>query len=233
MGADLEPDRGNVHRAGMEAAWRNGQPDLRGRETHGHRRVHRSAGNLPRRRIDAGGNVDRDDPCARRVDPLDHARNVFSGRLVQADPEQRVDDHVRLADLAELLDDRHLSPRLLQDACANTAVAAVSPAAADDGHLSGEPLEDDLGDGRSGALHQLVQRAVVRLFGAPRLVGREERLQPHPSTTTATAAASSREWVIESSILPAPTFFANCAVRPLKYTPGFGRPRISISFHVK
>jgi hypothetical protein len=30
-----------------------------------------------------------------------------------------------------------------------------------------------------------------------------------------------------------PTFAAQAAVRPLRYTPGFGRPRTSISFHVK
>ena len=50
---------------------------------------------------------------------------------------------------------------------------------------------------------------------------------------TATAAASSRECVIESSIAPAPTRSAHAAVRPLRCTPGFGRPRISISFQVK
>jgi hypothetical protein len=71
------------------------------------------------------------------------------------------------------------------------------------------------------------------LLGAPRLLRGKQRLQPHASTTTATAAASSREWVIESSIVPAPTFSAHAAVRPVRKTPGFGRPRISISFQVK
>jgi hypothetical protein len=51
--------------------------------------------------------------------------------------------------------------------------------------------------------------------------------------TTATAAASSRECVIDSSIFPAPTFSAHLAVRPERKTPGFGRPRTSISFQVK
>ena len=32
---------------------------------------------------------------------------------------------------------------------------------------------------------------------------------------------------------PAPTFSAQAAVRPVRKTPGFGRPRISISFQVK
>jgi hypothetical protein len=75
---------------------------------------------------------------------------------------------------------------------------------------------------------------LVRFLRAACLVRGEQRLQPHyASTTTATAAASSRECVIESSIFPAPTFAAQVAVRPERKTPGFGRPRISISFHVK
>ena len=48
-----------------------------------------------------------------------------------------------------------------------------------------------------------------------------------------TAAASSLECVIESSIRPAPTFSAHFSVRPVRWTPGFGRPRTSISFQVK
>ena len=77
-------------------------------------------------------------------------------------------------------------------------------------------------------------------FRPPDLVRREERLEPHePSVgssgmTTATAAASSRECVIESSIWPAPIRVGiPAAVRPLRCTPGFGRPWISISFQVK
>src|SRR5262249_26775520 len=107
-----------------------------------------------------------------------------------------------------------------------------------------------------GALHQLLQRARVRLLGDPRLVRGQERLESHlaaPSslrrdligrlrrayaaisfgTTTAPAAASSRECVIESSIRTSPSRSAQRAVRPLRWTPGFGRPRTSISFHVK
>ncbi len=47
------------------------------------------------------------------------------------------------------------------------------------------------------------------------------------------AAAISRECVIDRSIGPAWTRSANAAVRPDSRTPGFGRPTISISFHVK
>jgi hypothetical protein len=69
---------------------------------------------------------------------------------------------------------------------------------------------------------------------AARLFRSQKRFQPHSaSMTTATAAASSRECVIDSSIFPAPTFSAHLAVRPERKTPGFGRPRTSISFQVK
>ena len=46
------------------------------------------------------------------------------------------------------------------------------------------------------------------------------------------AAAISRECVIDRSIAPAWTRSAKAAVRPDNRTPGFGRPTISISFHV-
>src|SRR5581483_3293314 len=91
--------------------------------------------------------------------------------------------------------------------------------------------EHMLGNGRPRALHQLVERPFVCLLGAPRLGRGQQR--NHASTTTATAAASSCECVIESSIRPAPTRSAKRAVRPLRWTPGFGRPFTSISFQVK
>src|SRR5581483_2789503 len=123
---------------------------------------------------------------------------------------------------------------LAQDAGADAAVAAVRAAAADDGDAAREGPENRLGDRGSGALHQLVERPGVRLLGPPRLLCREQRDEPHPtSSATATAAASPREWVIESSIRSAPSRAAKAAVRPDRWTPGFGRPRISISFQVK
>ena len=179
------------------------------------------------------GHVDGDDGASGGVDQLDHPRGVLAGRVAQADPEQRVDDHIRLAEVAEAVDDSHLAPALLEQARTDASVTAVVAAAADDGHPAGEAAEHDVRHGRPCAIHQLGQRPGVRGLGNAGLVGREERLEPHASTTTATAAASSREWVIDSSILPAPTFSAHAAVRPERCTPGFGRPRISISFHVK
>src|SRR5207237_60061 len=53
------------------------------------------------------------------------------------------------------------------------------------------------------------------------------------SATRQIAAASSREWVIERSIRRAPLRSAHAFVRPARRTAGFGRPTISISFHVK
>ena len=48
----------------------------------------------------------------------------------------------------------------------------------------------------------------------------------------ATAAAIPLECVIERSMPPALTRLAQAAVRPVRLTPGFGRPTISISRHV-
>ena len=152
---------------------------------------------------------------------------------MEADPEQRVDDDVGRSEIAYSVDDRDLAACLAQHARADPAVAAVVPLPGDDGDAAGKLAEDEVGGCRARALHQLFEGALVRLFGAARLVGGEERLQPHAGNATAIAAASSRECVIESSIVPAPTFSANAAVRPLRCTPGFGRPRTSISFHVK
>ena len=51
--------------------------------------------------------------------------------------------------------------------------------------------------------------------------------------TTHTADASSREWVIDRSIAPAPTRSAHAATLPESRTDGFGRPAISMSFQAK
>src|SRR5262249_6894493 len=110
-------------------------------------------------------------------------------------------------------------------------VTAVVAAAADDGDPAGELVEHEVGDGAAGALHQLLERSSVRLLRVPRLLGCQQR--DHDSTTTATAAASPRDWVMLPSIRAAPSRSAASAVRPESCTPGFGRPAISISFQVK
>ena len=231
--AGPEPERRDDHAARMGTPGRDREADLRSPERDGRRRAHRRARHLARRGIDPRRNVDGDDGASDRIDALDHARGILPRRLTQADAEQRVHDHIRIAEVTDALDEGHLPPGLAQHAGADLAVAAVLALAADDGDATRELPQHGLGDRGSSALHQLLQRALVRLLRRPRLVGGQERLQPHSSTTTATAAASSRECVIESSIRPAPIFSAHAAVRPLRWIPGLGRPRTSISFQVK
>ena len=229
----LRPERRDGDRAGTQRARRDGEPDLRGAERHRRRRTHCDAGDLPGRGVDPRRHVDRDDGPVRGIDQLDHPRRVLARRPVEADPEQRVDHDIWIAQVADAVDDRHLAARLTQHPRADPAVTAVLPLAADDRDPAGEAAQHQLGDRSARALHQIVEGAPVCLLGAACLLGGEERQEPHRSTTTATAAASSRECVIDSSIEPAPTFSAHAAVRPVRWTPGFGRPRISISFHVK
>ena len=45
-----------------------------------------------------------------RVDQLDHPRGVLARRVLQPDAEQRVDDHVGLAEVADAVDERDLRP---------------------------------------------------------------------------------------------------------------------------
>src|SRR5207253_3946765 len=93
--------------------------------------------------------------------------------------------------------------------------------------------QNSLGDGTSRALHHRVN--VVALLGGSHLVRRVERYEPedHWCSMIATALASSRECVIERSIAPAPTRSAHSAIRPLRWTEGFGRPAISTSRQAK
>src|SRR5919204_1687234 len=75
-------------------------------------------------------------------------------------------------------------------------------------------------------------RRIAPPSAAEQPVLRSER-SVYASETTQIAAASSRECVIERSIAPALVHSAHSFVRPERRTPGFGRPAISISFHVK
>ena len=190
-----QADLRDVHRPGVELAGRDREPHLRGAERDGDRRAHRGAGDLAGRAVYPRGDVDRDDGPAGGVDALDHPPRILARRVAQADPEQRVDDHVGLAELAEAVDDGDVATGLAQHTCAHAPVTAVVPLPTDDGDAPREAPEHDLRHRGAGALHQLLHRAGVRLLRAPRLLRRQQRLQPHASTTTATAAASSRECV--------------------------------------
>ena len=61
-----EPDVGDDDLAGVEAPGRDVEPDLARVERDGERRVDGGAGDLARRRVDAGGQVDGDDRQRRR-----------------------------------------------------------------------------------------------------------------------------------------------------------------------
>ncbi len=187
-----QADRREVHVPRVEPSRRDRQADLRRAEGDGRGGDDGGAGHLAGRGVDARRDVDGDDGAAARIDELDHALGVLARGVAQADPEQRVHDHVRLAEVAEAVDDRDVATRLAQHARAHAPVAAVVAAAADDRHTAREPAQHDVGDRRAGAFHQLVQRPLVRRLSGARLLRRQERLEPHSSTTTATAAASSR-----------------------------------------
>src|SRR6202035_4296789 len=105
------------------------------------------------------------------------------------------------AELAEALDQDDVTAARLQHLRARAAVAAVRSAAADDRDAPREPL-GDVRDRGPGALHQRLERPFVRRLRAAGLLGRQERLEAHAESTTATAAASSHECVIDSSICP-------------------------------
>jgi hypothetical protein len=192
--AGAKPDRGDVHRPRMEEAGRDRQPDLRRPEGDGHRRANGRTGHLAGRGVHARRHVDRDDRPPGGVDPLDHARDVLARRVLEADPEQRVHDHVGLAEIPEPVDEHHVTAPLAQQARTDPSVAAVVPATADHRHPPREALGDELGDRRPGELHQLAERALVSGFRRAGLVrGQQGQQQRHATTTTATAAASSRE----------------------------------------
>ena len=121
---------------------------------------------------------------------------------------------------------RRISPR-------DASVAAVRAAAADD--------RDDARAGNAASTSsataapaRCITRSTSRVtrLGRAHLLGGVERLS-RASLPTATAAASSRECVIESSIVAAPTAAARAAMPPAQPHAGFGRPTISISLQVK
>ena len=106
------------------------RPDLDAVEGDGQRGPHGLARDLTGRRVDARGDVDRDDRCAGGVDPLDRGGGLRTRLAVEAGAEEGVDDHVGLLDGGRL--DR-VAALLAEDAGGDPAVAPVRAAAADDG----------------------------------------------------------------------------------------------------
>src|SRR5581483_8376299 len=90
----LEPDVGDVDGARVEAAGRDGEPDLAAVEGDGGGRADGDPRRLAGGRVHARGEVDREDGDAGRVHRLDQRRGVRSGRAREARAEERVDDDV-------------------------------------------------------------------------------------------------------------------------------------------
>ena len=121
----------------MQPAGGDREPDLGRAERDCRRRAHSGARHLAGGRVHAGRDVDRDHRPAGSVDQLDHACRVLARRAREPDAEQRVDDHIGRAEVADALDDRHLAARLAQHTGANLAVAAVVALPADDVDAAG------------------------------------------------------------------------------------------------
>ena len=176
----LEPDVGDDDLAGVEAARSDLEADLPAVHRHRERRVDAGAGNLARRRVDPGGQVDRDDRSPRGVDRLDLPRRVLARLAVEAGPEERVHDYIGAR---QVVGDDRVSPGGAQDVHGDPPVAAVRTAAAD----RDEPprLRESphrlLGNRAAGAGHQLLD--VVARLGRAHLVRGVERLK-HPRRRT-------------------------------------------------
>ena len=193
----LQADVGDVYRTGVEPSGCDLEADLATVEGHSGRSLHCRPGYLARRRVDARRKVDRVDRSSGAVDRLDQLDCALPRLAAETRAEQRVDDHVGLAELAltrPRVDDAHVVPVALQRLARDTSVATVRPGAAGDrpAPRTGERLERDARRGFARALHQLPH--VVARFHPAHLVRRVQRLEAHSGATTmATAAASSRE----------------------------------------
>ncbi len=173
-----QPDVGHDHRARVEAAGADGEPDLPPVERDGEVGIDDRARDLPRGRVDAGGDVHGDDRRSGRVDAIDERGRVRAWLAVEARAEERVDDHVVPLGLRRLVG---LAPRLAQHARGDTAVAAVRASAAHAGESAcvGERAHRLLRHRGPRTLHELgdaVRVARVALLRAPHLGSRVEGL---------------------------------------------------------
>ena len=178
----LEADVGDVHLAGVEPPRRDGEPELAAVEGDGGVGDDRGSGGFARRRTDAGGHVNREHRRGGRVDPFDQRRGIRPRRAGEAGAEQRVDDHVRIAQvgLTSLrVDDQHVAPGTLQLARGDPAVAAVGAAAAHGRPPAGggKAVEREPCRLAPGTLHQLFGRAGEARLGGLHLLGRVQRLE--------------------------------------------------------
>ena len=238
-----EPDVGDDDAPGVEPTRRCDEPDLAPMEGHGERGGDRGAGNLAGGGVHAGWHIDGDHGHAAPVHALDQRRRLRTGRTVVPGPEQRVDHDVEPLGLVCL---HCLATRLPHHPRRDAPVAAVGTAAADHSEAAGARVGPHRlsGDGGARALHQLdrgVRVPRILLFRSPHLcrcVEGLEHVQPRhgggarSTSATHTAPAIVCECVSETSMWRRPTRSAKARVFPVRVTPGFCLPTISISFQV-
>ena len=97
--AELEADVDDVHGAGVEPPGRDDEADLAPVERDGLVGADRRARDLAGRRVDAGRQVDREHVRAGAPDPLDQRSRLGARLAREAGAEERIDDHVRLAEI--------------------------------------------------------------------------------------------------------------------------------------
>ena len=176
-----------------------------------------------------------------RVDPLDQLGGLRP-RLAAGTPCRRARRRRRRSRRARRRLVRDV-PRLAEDARRDAPVAAVRAAAADAREAPRRRVREHrlARDRRPRPLHQLGDRVGVVRDTAPRPRASPRRCRAARSGSAHRRAGSRRRSPPRSRAsassrgrsAPAWTRSANAAVRPERRTPGFGRPTISISFHVK
>ena len=199
--------------AGVEAAGRDREADLRRRERDGERRRGRPRpATSPVEASTPDGTSTATTGLPRALIRSISPRGVLARRLAEADAEQRVDDHVRLAEARRARSTTVTSrPASRSDARADAPVAAVVRRRRRRRVTTARPgsaSSDDLARPPCPPAPSAPTTPVGASSAAPRLLRRESGSSTHrsgySSRTTQTAAASSRECVIESSIRPAP-----------------------------
>ena len=137
--------------------------DLLAVERDGQVGVDGSAGHLARRRIDARREVDREHGRAEVVDLLDQPRRSRARLALEAGAEERVDEHVRVAELLLLVlrlrvDDEHVAARLLEHRAATRPSPPFEPPPQTTVNWRASPKSSSAccGDRPPRALHQLV-----------------------------------------------------------------------------
>ena len=219
------------------------RPDLAPVEGDGERGGDRRSGDLTGGGVDAGRHVDGDHRGPAGVHPLDQRCRLGPGRTLETRPEQRVDDDVVAFGLVGL---DCLATRLPHHTRRDPPVASVGAAAAHHGEAAGTRVRPHRLPGHRGAcaVHQLgrgVRVPRIPLLRGTHLRGGVEGLQhvqraPRRRRTVDVGhahRAGHRARVRQRDVdLAQPDPLGEGSVFPLRVTPGFWRPTISISFQV-